>query len=48
MPDVKQPIKVTGKIRGKEASGRTSIEFIIPSEAGREVIREYVYGKITE
>jgi hypothetical protein len=48
MPDVKQPIKVTGKIRVKEASGRTSIEFMDPSESAREVIREYVYGKITE
>jgi c-di-GMP-binding flagellar brake protein YcgR len=48
MPDAMQPIKVTGKIRGKEASGRTSIEFIDPSETGREVIREYVYRKITE
>jgi CheY-like chemotaxis protein len=48
MPDTKQPIKVTSKIRGKEASGRTSVEFIDPTESGREVIREYVYGKITE
>jgi c-di-GMP-binding flagellar brake protein YcgR len=48
MPDVKQPIKVTGKIRGKEASGRTSIQFIDPSEASRGVIREYIYSKITE
>jgi CheY-like chemotaxis protein len=48
LPDAKQPIKVTGKIRIKEASGRTSIEFIDVSETGREVIREYVYSKITE
>jgi CheY-like chemotaxis protein len=48
IPDVKQPIKVTGKIRVKEASGRTAIEFIDHSEAGREVIREYIYGKIQE
>jgi len=48
MPDVRQPIKVSGKIRGKEASGRTSIEFIDPSEASRVVIREYIFGKITE
>jgi CheY-like chemotaxis protein len=48
LPDVKQPIKVTGKIRGKEASGRTSVEFIDPSEAGREVIRAYVSTKIAE
>jgi hypothetical protein len=48
MPDVKKPIKVTGKIRGKEASGRTSIEFIDPSETGRDVIREYVHDKVTE
>jgi hypothetical protein len=48
MPDVKKPIKVTGRIRVKEASGRTSIEFIDPSEAGRDVIREYVYSKVTE
>jgi CheY-like chemotaxis protein len=48
MPDANQPIRVTGKVRIKEASGRTSIEFINPLEPGREVIREYVYGKITE
>jgi CheY-like chemotaxis protein len=48
MPDVKRPIKLTGKICGKETSGRTSVEFIDPSEAGRDVIREYVYSKITE
>jgi hypothetical protein len=48
LPDVAQPIKVTGKIRDKDASGRTSIEFIDPSEVGRGLIREYVYGKITE
>jgi CheY-like chemotaxis protein len=48
LPDVKQPIKVTGKICGKEASGRTSVEFIKPSEASREAIREYISGKITE
>jgi CheY-like chemotaxis protein len=48
LPDAQQPIKVTGKIRGKEASGRTSVEFIDPSEAGREVIREYIFSKITE
>jgi CheY-like chemotaxis protein len=48
MPDAKKPIKVTGKIRAKEASGRTSIEFIDSSDAGRDVIREYIYGKITE
>jgi CheY-like chemotaxis protein len=48
MPDVTQPIKVTGKIRDKDASGPTSIDFIDPSEVGRGVIREYVYSKITE
>jgi CheY-like chemotaxis protein len=48
MPDVTRPIKVTGKVRDKDASGRTSIEFIDPSEIGREVIREYVYSKIME
>ena len=48
MPEVKQPVKVSGKIRGKEASGRTSIEFVTPSEASRAVIREYIYSKITE
>jgi CheY-like chemotaxis protein len=48
LPDVKKPIKVTGKIRVKEASGRTSIEFIDPSDAGRDVIREYIHGKIKE
>jgi CheY-like chemotaxis protein len=48
MPDVKKPIKVTGKIRGKEASGRTSIEFTDSSDAGRDVIREYIRGKVAE
>jgi len=48
MPDVRQPIRVTGKIRGKEASGRTGIEFIDPSEPSRGVIREYIYSRITE
>jgi hypothetical protein len=48
MPEAKQPIRVTGKIRSKDASGRTSIEFIDPSEASRGVIREYIYGKVTE
>jgi CheY-like chemotaxis protein len=48
MPDIKKTLKVTGKVRVKEASGRTSIEFIDSSDAGRDVIREYVYGKITE
>jgi CheY-like chemotaxis protein len=48
MPEAKEPIKVTGKIRNKDASGRTSIEFIDPTEASRGVIREYIYGKITE
>jgi CheY-like chemotaxis protein len=48
MPDAEQPIKVTGKIRVKEASGRTSVEFIDPSEVGRDVIRDYVSGKVME
>jgi hypothetical protein len=48
LPDAKKPIKVTGKIRVKEASGRTSIEFTDPSEPCRVVIREYVQGKVTE
>jgi c-di-GMP-binding flagellar brake protein YcgR len=48
MPEAKESIKVTGKIRNKDASGRTSIEFIDPAEASRGVIREYIYGKITE
>ena len=48
MPDTRQAIKVTGKIRGKDASGRTSIEFIDPSEVSRGVIREYIHGKVTE
>ena len=47
-PEAKHSLKVTGKIRGKDASGRTSIEFIDPTEASREIIREYMYGKITE
>lgn len=48
MPEVKTPIRVTGKIQAKEASGRTSIEFIDSSDAGRDAIREYIYGKVTE
>jgi CheY-like chemotaxis protein len=48
MPDVKKPLKVTGKIRVKEAAGRTSVEFIDSSDASRDAIREYIYGKITE
>ena len=48
LPDARQPIKVTGKIRGKEPSGRTSIEFTDTTEASRALIRDYVYGKITE
>ena len=48
MPDLKKPIKVTGRIRVKEAAGRTSIEFINPSDAGRDVIREYIHDKVTE
>src|SRR5208337_4552732 len=48
LPDAKKPVKVTGKIRVKEASGRTSIEFTDPSDAGRDAIREYVHGKVTE
>jgi CheY-like chemotaxis protein len=48
MPDVTQPIKVIGKVRNKDASGVTSIEFMDPSEGSRRVIREYVYSKVTE
>jgi CheY-like chemotaxis protein len=48
MPDLKTPIRVTGKIQAKEASGRTSIEFVESSEACRAAIREYIYGRITE
>jgi hypothetical protein len=48
MPGVTQLIKITGKVREKDASGQTSIEFIDPAEAGHEVIREFVYSRITE
>jgi CheY-like chemotaxis protein len=48
MPDLKKPIKVTGKVQIKEASGRTSIEFTDPRDAGRDVIREYIHDKIKE
>jgi len=48
MPDVKKPVKVTGKIRVKEATGRTSIEFIDTSDAARDAIRDYIHGKVTE
>jgi CheY-like chemotaxis protein len=48
MPDLKKPIKLTGKIRVKEASGRTSIDFVDARDAGRDVIREYIHDKVTE
>ena len=48
LPDAKKPIKVSGKVRAKEASGRTSIEFINSSDAGRDAIREYIHGKVLE
>jgi CheY-like chemotaxis protein len=48
LPEAKRPVKVTGKVRAKEASGRTSIEFTDPTEAGREAIREYVTSKVIE
>jgi len=48
MPDAKDAIRVAGKIRGKEVSGRSSVEFIDPSETSRGVIREYIYSKVTE
>jgi CheY-like chemotaxis protein len=48
MPDVKKPVKVTGKIRVKEATGRTSIEFIETSDAARDAIRDFIHGKITD
>jgi len=48
MPDIKTPVRVTGRVQAKEASGRTSIEFIDASEFCRGAIREYIYGKITE
>ena len=48
LPEAKRPVKVTGKVRAKEASGRTSIEFTDSTEAGREAIREYVTSKVME
>ena len=48
LPDAKKPIKVSGKVRAKEASGRTSIEFIKSSDDGRDAIREYIHGKVLE
>jgi CheY-like chemotaxis protein len=48
MPDLKKPVKITGKIRVKEASGRTSIEFVDPRDAGRDVIREYIRDRVSE
>jgi CheY-like chemotaxis protein len=48
LPDVKKPIKVHGKVRLKEASGRTSVEFTNPLDAGRDAIREFVSSKIKE
>jgi CheY-like chemotaxis protein len=48
MPDVKTPIRVSGKIQAREASGRTSVEFTDTSDACRRAIREYIYGRVTE
>lgn len=48
LPDVKKPIKVLGKVRLKEASGRTSLEFTNPFDADRDAIREFVSSKIKE
>jgi CheY-like chemotaxis protein len=48
LPDVKKAIEVTGKVRAKEASGQTSLEFTDPSELGREAIRDFVQGKVKE
>jgi len=48
LPDARQPIKVTGTIRGKESTGRTSLEFTEASEASRALIRDYVFGKTAE
>jgi CheY-like chemotaxis protein len=48
LPEAKKPIRVTGKIRAKEAAGRTSVEFIDRSEAGLELIREFATGKVAE
>ena len=48
MPDAKKTVKVTGQIRVKEPLGHTAIEFTEPLESGRDAIREYIYGKVTE
>jgi len=48
LPEAKRPIRVTGKIRGKDPSGFTSIEFTEVNEVSRSLIRDYVYGKVTE
>ncbi len=48
LPDLKKPIKVNGKVRLKETSGRTSVEFTNPSDAGRDAIREFVASRIKE
>jgi CheY-like chemotaxis protein len=48
LPDAKKPVKVTGKVRTKEASGRTSIQFTDPTNVCRDMIREYVHGKVTD
>jgi len=48
LPEAKRPIRVTGKIRGKDSGGRTAIEFTDANEASRSLIRDYIYGKVTE
>jgi hypothetical protein len=48
LPEIKELVKVSGSLRLKEPSGRTSIEFIKPPEVSRNAIREFVCGKIKE
>jgi CheY-like chemotaxis protein len=48
VPDAKRPVRVTGKVLVVELTGRTSIQFTNPLEPGRDLVREYIYGKISE
>lgn len=48
LPDVKKPVKVLGKVRVKEPSGLTSVEFTNPLDSGRDAIREYISSRIKE
>jgi CheY-like chemotaxis protein len=48
LPDLRKPVNVNGKVRVKEASGRTSVEFVELSDAERQAIREFIHDKVKE